>query len=77
MTDDEISRLRADNLKLVAIIARTETRYQEVCQERERIRAALQSITKIGPRPWMDGGVSWDVWDAAMSAAEAVLQEQA
>ena len=70
---DEIERLRVDNLRLVAIIARTETRYQEACQERERIRAALQSLIKIGPRPWMDGGVSWAQWDAAMSAAEAAV----
>ena len=42
----ELGRLRADNLRLVAIIARTETRYQEACQERERIRAELQSVIK-------------------------------
>ena len=76
-------RLRADNLELVAIIARNETHYQavrklwvEACQERERIRAALQSFIKIGPRPWMDGGVSWAEWDAAMSAAESVADEK-
>jgi len=79
MTGDdasELGRLRADNLRLVAIIARYETRYQAAIQERERIRAALQSIIKIGPRPWMDGGVSWAEWDAAMSAAEAVADEK-
>lgn len=84
----ESGRLRADNLRLVAIIARNETHYQaamamsekhrklwvEACQERERIRVALQSLIKIGPRPWMDGGVSWAQWDAAMSAAEAVAE---
>jgi hypothetical protein len=77
----EIGRLRADNLRLVAIIARNETRYQAAMamlkkhrKECERIRAALQSLIKIAPRPWMDGGVSWPDWNAAMSAAEAVAE---
>jgi hypothetical protein len=56
----ELGRLRADNLRLVEIIARNETHYQaamamsekhrklwvEACQERERIRAELQSVIK-------------------------------
>jgi hypothetical protein len=84
----ELGRLRADNLRLVEIIARYETHYQaamamsekhrklwvEACQERERIRAALQSLIKTGPRPWMDGGVTWPEWDAAMQAAEDAIK---
>jgi chromosome segregation ATPase len=73
-------RLRADNLKIVEIIARNETHYQAAMAMSEKHRklwvaacAALQSLMKIGPRPWMDGGVSWDEWDAAMKAAEAVV----
>jgi len=40
-----------------------------------RLREIIGNLLKIGPRPWMDGGVSWADWDAAMSAAEAVAEE--
>ena len=69
-------RLRADNLRLVEIVARCETRYQAAIQDAKRLREIIGNLLKIAPRPWMDGGASWAEWDAAMEAAEAVADTE-
>ena len=42
--DSELGRFRADNLRLVEIIARYETRYQAAMDEIARLREALKII---------------------------------
>jgi hypothetical protein len=39
----------------------------------DELIAALRLAYKVFPRPWIDGGVTWDQWAAAAAAIEAAL----
>lgn len=45
--------------------------------EIEKLRAVIHGLMKILARPWIDGGVTWPEWDAAMQAAEDALNIKA
>jgi cell division protein FtsB len=58
----ELGRLRADNLRLVEIIARYETRYQTAADEIERLEARVadledQLLQALGERPMRREGI--------------------
>jgi hypothetical protein len=49
----------------------------EAADEIERLRTVAHGLMKILARPWIDGGVTWPEWDAAMKAAEDALNIKA
>ena len=48
---------------------------EALLDEIRMLRKVCQSAMKL-PRPWIDGGVSWAEWDAAMSAIESAIEEK-